>query len=206
MKSYRSLGYRIAGAIILAAAGVFQAIPASFAYSRSWTLAGLTVQVGTYLPITLDPQLNVLESQDASGSVFAEWIQLHHPKGSPLPDYYLKVSNALAQGNVTIPMQNLSGNPIRVLGLGLSPSFDVYKGGPGNIFFKTYQNGCRKIDFTAKRDADGNLHLWRGTRAIRHLKIVTTATNISVQGSTIQYWDGATEVLNLGILPASVCP
>jgi hypothetical protein len=129
MKSYRSLGYRIAGAIILAAAGLFQAIPASFAYSRSWTLAGLTVQVGTYLPITLAPQLNVLESQDASGSVFAEWIQLHHPKGSPLPDYYLKVSDALAQGNVTIPMQNLSGNPIRVLGLGLSPSFDVYKGG-----------------------------------------------------------------------------
>lgn len=206
MKAYQSWVYRITGAITVVASWLLQIGLEAHASARTSVLSGLTIQVGSLSPVIIKPSLNVLESLDASRSYFAEWIMLDQPGASPIPDYYLRVDTVLSQGSVTIPMQNLAGNPIKVLGLGLSSSFDVYKGGAGNIFFKTYENGCRKIDFTATRDGYGKFFLWRGNRAIKHLTIVTTVTNISVQSAKLDYWNGTTETLPLGNLPASICP
>lgn len=206
MNAYHSWVVRAAGVLVLAAAGFLQAGSQAHAYNRSSKLADLTIQVGSVSPLVIKPALSVLETFDASDSYFAEYIMVDQPGASPLPDFYLQVSSVLLRGSMTIPMQNLAGAPMRVLGLGLSSSFDVYKGGDGNIFFKTYQNGCRKIDFTAKRDGYGKFFLWRGARAIKHLSIVTTMTNISVQSARVDYWNGTTETLNLGALPVSICP
>jgi|GEM_PF-2859151 len=206
MKAYQSWVCRITGAIAGVAIGLLPLGLAAHAGARTSVLAGLTIQVGSLSPVIIKPSLRVVESLDASHSYFAEWIMLDQSSASPVPDYYLRVDSVLSQGHVTIPMQNLSGAPLRVLGLALASNFDVYKGGAGNIFFKTYQNGCRKIDFTATRDSYGKFFLWRGTRAIKHLSIVTTMTNISVQAAKVEYWNGTTETLTLGSLPASVCP